>query len=64
MTPAHQRQHMVKEISCINAGFEDCAFLIRSENDDEVITFAQQHAKNVHDTDAPRDHLENIVKEV
>lgn len=55
---------MVKEISCINAGFEDCAFLIRSENEEEVVTFAQQHAKNVHDTEASRDHLENVLVEV
>jgi predicted small metal-binding protein len=55
---------MVKEISCINAGFEDCEFLLRSEKEEEVITFAQQHAKNVHNTDAPREHLENILKEV
>ena len=55
---------MVKEISCINAGFEDCEFRIRSENEVEVVEFAQLHAKNVHETDASRDHLENIIKEV
>ncbi|MFP8958694.1 DUF1059 domain-containing protein [Natrialbaceae archaeon A-CW3] len=54
---------MVKELSCINAGFEDCEFLIRSENEEEVITFAQQHAKDVHKTDASREHLEKILKE-
>lgn len=64
MASEHQLPHMVKEISCINAGFEDCAFLIRSENEDEVIAFAQQHAKHVHDTEAPREHLEKIIKEV
>lgn len=52
---------MVNEISCINAGFEDCEFLIRSEDEAEVIEFAQQHAENVHDTDAPREHLERIL---
>ena len=55
---------MVHEISCINAGFEDCAFLIRSENEEEVIEFAQQHAKDIHDTDAPRAHLENVLKTI
>ncbi|WP_331235771.1 DUF1059 domain-containing protein [Natronorarus salvus] len=55
---------MAKEISCINAGFEDCEFLIRSENEEEVIEFAQQHAKNVHATDAPRDHIEKVLVEV
>ncbi len=55
---------MVKEISCINAGFEECAFLIRSEDDEEIIRFAQQHALDVHDMDAPREHLEKVMKDV
>lgn len=55
---------MPKEISCINAGFEDCAFLVRSEDATEVVDFAQQHAARVHDTDAPREHLEQILREV
>lgn len=55
---------MVTEISCINAGFEDCEFLIRSESEEEVIEFAQHHAKNVHNTDAPREHLKKILKEI
>lgn len=54
---------MVKEISCINAGFEDCEFLIRSENEEELIEFAQEHAKNVHDTEASREHIEKIIVE-
>ena len=55
---------MAKEISCINAGFEDCAFLVRSENEDEVVDLAQQHAKRIHDTDASREHLEQILRDV
>ena len=55
---------MAYEISCINAGFEDCVFLIRSEDADEVVDFAQQHARHVHDTEASQEHLEQIVKEV
>jgi predicted small metal-binding protein len=55
---------MVKEISCINAGFEDCEFLIRSENEEEVIEFAQQHARKTHDTEATPEHLEKILVEV
>ena len=54
---------MVKEISCINAGFEDCEFLVRSENEDEVIEFAGRHAEGTHGTDAPRDHLESVMIE-
>lgn len=37
---------------------------IRSENEDEVIDFAQHHAKHVHNTDAPRDHLRNILTDI
>lgn len=55
---------MVKEISCINAGFEDCAFLVRSENEEEVIEFARRHAERTHGTDASREHLEKVVVEV
>ncbi len=55
---------MSKEIRCINAGFEDCEFLIRSENEEEVIEFAQRHAKETHETDASRDYLEKIMREI
>lgn len=55
---------MVKEISCVNAGFENCEFLIRSENEEELIEFAQEHAENVHDTEAPREHIEKIMVEI
>jgi predicted small metal-binding protein len=55
---------MVKEIGCINSGFEDCDFLIRSENEEEVIEFAQQHARRTHDTEATPEHLEKVLVEV
>lgn len=41
---------MVKEISCREAGY-DCDFQIRSENEEELIEFVQQHARETHDTD-------------
>lgn len=55
---------MVKEISCINAGFEDCDFLVRSENEEEVLEFAKQHAEQTHGTNASREHLEKVMVEV
>lgn len=55
---------MVKEISCLHAGFEDCEFLIRSENEEEIIEFARQHAERTHDMKATRDYLERIMVEV
>lgn len=54
---------MVKEISCINAGFEDCEFLVRSENEDEVIEFARRHAEHTHGTTASREYLERVLVE-
>jgi predicted small metal-binding protein len=41
---------MAREISCRDAGF-DCDFMIRSENEEELIEFVQQHAKETHDTE-------------
>lgn len=55
---------MVKEISCINSGFEECEFLVRSENEAEVIEFARRHAENVHDVEPSPEHLERVVVEV
>lgn len=55
---------MVKEISCIHAGFENCEFLIRSENEEEIIEFARKHAERTHDMEASRDYLERIMVDV
>jgi predicted small metal-binding protein len=41
---------MAKEISCRDAG-HDCDFMIRSENEDELIDFVKEHAKEAHDTE-------------
>ena len=41
---------MAREIACRDAGF-DCDFMIRSENEDELIEFVQEHVQNTHDTE-------------
>ena len=41
---------MAKEVSCRDAGY-DCDFMIRSENEDELIEMVKQHARDVHDMD-------------
>ncbi|MBX0322312.1 DUF1059 domain-containing protein [Halomicroarcula sp. F13] len=41
---------MAKEVVCRDAGY-DCDFVIRSENEDELIEFVQTHAKETHDTE-------------
>ena len=41
---------MAKELSCRDAGY-DCDFMIRSENEEELIQFVQEHARDIHDTE-------------
>lgn len=41
---------MAKEVNCREAGY-DCDFLIRSENEDELVRFVQEHAQETHDTE-------------
>lgn len=55
---------MAKEVSCKEAGFEDCDFFIRNENEDEMIDLVQQHAEHTHDTTVAREDVENLMKEV
>ncbi len=55
---------MVKEVRCIHAGFEECAFLIRSENETELIEIVQKHAEGTHDVSVSREHVERIMREV
>ena len=54
---------MVKEVSCIHAGFEDCEFLVRSENESELIEFVQRHAERTHDVTVSREHVTKIMRE-
>ena len=56
---------MAYEISCIHAGAEDCAFLIRSEDKEEVIEFAMRHGEEVHGyEDLTREHTMDVMYEV
>lgn len=41
---------MAKELSCRDAGY-DCDFMIRSEDEDQLIRFVQEHAMETHDTE-------------
>ena len=54
---------MAREIACRDAGF-DCDFMIRSENEDELVEFVQEHARNTHDTELARSDIEGIWKTV
>lgn len=55
---------MVKEVNCNNAGYEDCQFLVRSENEDELVTFVQNHARDTHQADVSREQIEQLMTDV
>jgi predicted small metal-binding protein len=46
---------MTKLINC------DCGFTIRGDSDDELVTNAQAHAKEVHDMDLTRDQVLSLA---
>jgi predicted small metal-binding protein len=54
---------MAKEISCKSAGM-DCPFMLRTESDDELVSFAQQHVKKVHKKDISKADVLKMAKKV
>jgi predicted small metal-binding protein len=46
---------MPKVINC------DCGFTIRGESDDELVTNAQAHAREVHDMDLTREQCLSLA---
>lgn len=40
---------MSKAVYCKDAGFEDCAAVIRGETEEEVLQKAAEHGKSAHD---------------
>lgn len=55
---------MVKEVACIHAGFENCAFLVRTEDEEELVEVVKGHAERVHGVSVSREHVERIAREV
>jgi len=53
---------MVKHVSCREAGY-DCDFEIYDENEDELVAFVQQHAKETHDTEIAREDVLGLASE-
>lgn len=47
---------MAKEIVCRDAGY-DCDFEIRSENEQELIEFVQEHARETHNAEMSSDDI-------
>jgi len=54
---------MAKEVACRDAGY-DCDFVVRDENEAELIKFVQEHAKEVHDTDMSESAVRGAWKTV
>ncbi len=50
---------MTKEIDC-----KRCSFMIRSENEDELVSFVQQHNRNMHNWETSKEELRRAAKEV
>lgn len=50
---------MTKEISCREAGY-DCDFMMRSENEDELIEFVQEHARETHDMEMSASDIRGV----
>jgi predicted small metal-binding protein len=54
---------MVKQVVCERAG-HDCAFEIRSEDEDELIEMVQAHAQDQHGSNLAPDEVRGIWSEV
>lgn len=54
---------MVYELKCAEAGM-DCPFEIRSENDDELVEFVQEHAKTVHDAEYSTSDVRDLMRTI
>jgi len=55
---------MVQEVNCKGAGYEDCEFLIRSENVDELIKIVQQHAEHTHGQSVEDTDVRGLMQDV
>lgn len=55
---------MTKEVRCIHAGFEDCEFLLRTEDEAELVEVVRAHAERRHGVDVSEEHVLKIAREV
>lgn len=54
---------MTKEVSCRDAGYDDCEFLIRSENEVELIDFVRQHSRDTHDASVSTADVRGVMRD-
>lgn len=45
-------------------GYEGCAFMVRSESEEEAIKMVQQHAQETHGDSFSRDDVKGVLQEV
>ena len=50
---------MTKEVTC-----PPCGEVMHAESDDELVTKAQMHAKEHHDSDLDREHILSSMREL
>lgn len=55
---------MAEEFSCASAGAPSCPFMVRDENEDELVTMVQRHAKDMHDENLSRDDVLRFLKKM
>lgn len=55
---------MVREVNCKGAGYEDCEFLVRSEREDELIRFVQEHSEQTHDQSVTDSDVRSVMQDV
>jgi predicted small metal-binding protein len=55
---------MVNEVNCKGAGYDDCEFLIRSENVEELIRFVQQHSEESHGQSVSGSDVRSVMQGV
>lgn len=53
---------MAYELACRDTGM-DCDFMVRSENEDEVVEMAREHMQNVHGQELSSDDARGMVQE-
>ena len=54
---------MAKEVNCKSAGI-DCPFMLRTESEDELISFSQQHVKKMHNKDVSKQDVLKLARNV
>lgn len=54
---------MVKEFECRSTGM-DCPFMVRDENENELASLTQQHAKSTHQKSMSREDVLRFARNV